>query len=186
MVEGPALAPLDSRVSLVCFELGAQEYAVDVSWVQEIIRLPEITRVPRAPDFVEGVVNLRGRILPVVDLRKRLALPCEPLGRKARIVIARLGGVPTAALQAPAAAATRAPAARATPFMVGLIVDQVTEVLRLSAAAVEPAPELVLKCLDNSFIRGVGRQSDRLLIVLDLERIFRRTEVEALTAPLTP
>lgn len=142
---------------LVSFHLGAEEYAVEIGCVQEVIRLPEITRVPRAPDFIEGVVNLRGRILPVVDLRKRLGMAAEAAGRHARIVVARLPGT-----------------------TVGLIVDRVSEVLHLDASQVAPAPDLVVTGLESAFIAGVGKHGDRLLILLDLERIFRREEEAAL------
>ena len=147
----------ESPTQFVTFQLGTEEYALEIGRVQEIIRLPEITRVPRAPGFIQGVVNLRGRILPVVDLRGRLGFPPEPFGRRTRIIVVRI------------------PEAR-----VGLIVDHVVEVLRLPAGAVDPAPELVVAGLDGACVKGVGKCADRLLILLDLDRIFQDDEAGAL------
>jgi purine-binding chemotaxis protein CheW len=154
---GGTSGPQDGHFQAVCFMLGSEEYALDIAQVQEIIRLPEIRSVPRSPDFVEGVVNLRGKILPVIDLRKRFNLPAGDPTRKSRIVVVNL-----------------------PPIYVGLQVDAVTEVLQIPVGAVEPAPDLVMTSLDASYIRGIAKLDARLLVVLDLGRILAPREVEAL------
>ncbi|MNK86395.1 Chemotaxis protein CheW [compost metagenome] len=142
---------------LVSFTLGAEEFAVDIGVVQEIVRMPEITKVPRSPAFVEGVVNLRGKIIPVVDLRKRFLLPASEATKSTRIVIVTLGG-----------------------RTVGMIVDAVSEVLRLSSEAIEATPEMVASQVQASFLKGIAKLEGRLLILPDLDRVL--DEDEALSA----
>ncbi len=144
-------------LQLVSFNLGTEEFAVDIAAVQEIVRMPEITKVPRSAAFVEGVVNLRGKIIPVVDLRKRFGLAVNPSTKSTRIIIVTIGG-----------------------RTVGMIVDGVSEVLRLGTDAVEAAPELVTSAIDASFIRGIAKLEGRLLILLDLDLILNQEEVRAL------
>lgn len=154
--DGP-VAAAEELAQLVTFFLGDEEYAVEIAGVQEIIRMTEITRVPRAPDFVEGVCNLRGRIVPVLDLRKRFGLEPVPHGRKTRIIIVKM--------------ATRT---------VGLLVDAVAEVLRMPRQAIDPPPDLVVAGVDSTYVRGVGKLEHRLIILLDLERILAHHEARAL------
>jgi purine-binding chemotaxis protein CheW len=144
-------------LQLVSFNLGSEEFAVDIAAVQEIVRMPEITQVPRSAEFVEGVVNLRGKIIPVVDLRKRFSLAVSPSTKSTRIIIVTIGG-----------------------RTVGMIVDGVSEVLRLGADAVEAAPELVTNTIDASFLRGIAKLEGRLLILLDLDLILNQEEARAL------
>ena len=142
---------------LVSFNLGTEEFGVDIGAVQEIVRMPEITKVPRSPDFVEGVVNLRGKIIPVVDLRKRFRLPVGEATKSTRIIIVTIGGK-----------------------TVGMIVDAVSEVLRLDAASVEPTPEMVASAIDSAFLKGIAKLDGRLLILLDLDLILDQEEAQAL------
>lgn len=153
----PAKSPANES-QLVSFLLGGEEYAVDIGFVQEIIRMQEITRVPEAPEFVEGVINLRGRVIPVLDLRKRFRLPASDDRGKMRIVVVATSG-----------------------RMVGLIVDAVREVLTLPASAIEPAPPVV-SGIGKEYLRGIGKRKDRLLILLDLTRILSSAEENALSA----
>lgn len=136
------------ELQLVSFNLGAEEFVVDIAAVQEIVRMPEITRVPRAPEFVEGVVNLRGKIIPVLDLRKRFRLPVTEPTKSTRIIIVAIAGK-----------------------TIGLIVDGVSEVLRLDAASVEATPEMVATQIDSAFLKGIAKLGGRLLILLDLDLI---------------
>ena len=144
-------------LQLVSFNLGTEEFGVDIGAVQEIVRMPEITKVPRSPDFVEGVVNLRGKIIPVVDLRKRFRLPVGEATKSTRIIIVTIGGK-----------------------TVGMIVDAVSEVLRLDAASVEPTPEMVASAIDSAFLKGIAKLDGRLLILLDLDLILDQEEAQAL------
>jgi len=144
-------------LQLVSFNLDTEEFGVDIGAVQEIVRMPEITKVPRSPDFVEGVVNLRGKIIPVVDLRKRFRLPVGEATKSTRIIIVTVGGK-----------------------TVGMIVDGVSEVLRLDAASVEPTPEMVASAIDAAFLKGIAKLEGRLLILLDLDLILNQEEARAL------
>lgn len=132
----------------VTCHVDGEEFAVDILSVQEIIRMVEITKVPKAPSFVEGVINLRGRIIPVLDLRRRLGVPGTERTAQSRIVVVMVRG-------------------RA----VGLVVDSVSEVLRIPKSAMEPAPALGAT-VGAEFIQGVGRLEDRLLTLLDLKRLL--------------
>lgn len=131
--------------------VGHEEFGLDVLSVQEINRLTDITPVPKAPPYVEGVINLRGRIIPALNLRRRFGLP--PIERTSR---------------------TRIIVAMVHQRMVGLLVDSVVEVLRLSKSAIEPPP-LVGASAGSEFTQGVGRIGDRLLIILDLNRLLQRS-----------
>lgn len=153
-----ALAGSISEMQLVTFNLGKEEFAVPILQIQEINRLVDITKVPRSPDFVEGVINLRGKVIPIIDLRKRFGLPQAELGKYARIVVVNMEG-----------------------RMVGLIVDSVSEVLRLSEGAIEPPPPVVAG-IDSEYIRGLGKLDGRLLILLDLSKILTKEERKELVA----
>lgn len=143
-------------LQLVTFRLGNEEFSLDILRVQEIIRHMELTRVPRTPDFVDGVINLRGRVIPVLDLRKRFGLPSDEKTNETRIIVVDVDSK-----------------------TVGLKVDAVSEVLRLPADTVEPAPAIVTGA-ESDYIKGVGKLDGRLLILLDVEKILTRTERDAL------
>jgi purine-binding chemotaxis protein CheW len=143
---------------LAVFRIGGQEYAIDIMRIQEIIPPLPITKVPKAPRFVEGVVELRGAILPVVDLRKRLDAPAEP-GRQQKIIIVELGG-----------------------RSLGLVVDGVREVLRLPQKEVRPPPELGLTGPAQTFFSGLCRSGSRIIMVIDLDRLLSSEEKVALGA----
>ena len=139
---------------LVVFDLSGEAYGVSIATVREIIRMQTITYVPDTPDFVEGVINLRGKVNPVVDLRKRFDLNVTSETDDSRIVVVDIGGED-----------------------IGVIVDAVTEVLRISENAVEPTSAL-MTTEDSYYIEGVAKLGDRLLILLDLERVLTAEERE--------
>jgi purine-binding chemotaxis protein CheW len=134
---------------LVSFKIGAEEFGVDILKVQEINKMTQITKVPNAPDFVEGVINLRGRVIPIIDLRTRLGLEKIDHTKDTRIIVVELDGK-----------------------TVGFIVDAVNEVLRIPANITEKPPELVAG-IDADYITAVGKLEDRLLILLDLNKILK-------------
>ncbi|NPV30353.1 MAG: purine-binding chemotaxis protein CheW [Firmicutes bacterium] len=140
------------EIQLVVFRLGAEEYGVPITQVQEINRLTTPTRIPKAPAFVEGVINLRGKVLPVIDLKKRFGLEGAAYTDEARIVVVEIAG-----------------------HTVGVIVDVVSEVLRLPVTSIEPPPA-VIAGITADYLRGVGKLDDRLLILLDLNKILTETE----------
>ncbi|SDM12984.1 CheW protein [Dendrosporobacter quercicolus] len=138
-------------LQLVVFRLANEEYGLPITKVQEINRLTPITKLPQTPVFMEGVINLRGRIIPVIDLRKRFELAVEEYTDDTRIIVVDFSGQ-----------------------TVGVIVDAVTEVVRLAAASVEPPPNNSV--LDARYIEGVGKMDNRLLILLAADQIFTSQE----------
>jgi purine-binding chemotaxis protein CheW len=146
----------DSLLQLVTFNISEEEFGVDILKVQEIIRTMEITKVPRAPEFVEGVINLRGKVIPILDLRRRFGMQARPHDKQTRIIVIELGSM-----------------------IVGFVVDGVSEVLRISASTVEPPPAVV-SGLESEYISGVGKLEDRLLILLDLNKLLSTSEKNAL------
>jgi len=144
-------------LQMVTFNIGGEEFGVEILTVQEIIRMMQITRVPKAPDFVEGVINLRGKVIPVIDLRKRFGMDSRGHDKNTRIVVVEIN-----------------------KMIVGFIVDSVSEVLRIPADTVEPPPPVVAG-LDSEYISGVGKLEDRLLILLDLDRLLSREEQQVLS-----
>lgn len=143
-------------LQLVTFRLGNEEYSMDILKVQEIIRHMDLTRVPRTPDFVDGVINLRGRVIPVLDLRKRFGMPADEKTDETRIIVVDVDN-----------------------SVVGFKVDAVSEVLRLPADTVEPPPTIV-KGAESDYIKGVGKLDNRLLILLDVARILSKSERDAI------
>jgi len=131
---------------LVTFQLGKEEYGIEISSVQEIIRATDITPVPGAPSHVRGVINLRGKIIPVVDLRTRFALPPSEASDAQRIVVVEL-----------------------REKRIGMLVDSVSQVIKIPSGVVEAMPEEATS-VDENFIKGVGKLEGRLIIILDLNR----------------
>jgi len=140
---------------LVCFRLGDENFGLDIYKVHDINRRVDITKIPKSPKFVEGVINLRGNIVPVIDLRRRFEMqPLENYTKENRIVVIENNGQ-----------------------TVGLAVDAVTEVLRIPVDAIEPTPDMVKSEVDSRYIEGITKLSDsRLLIVLDTDKIFSDDE----------
>ena len=143
-------------LQLVSFVIENEEFGIDILKVQEIIRPVKITRVPNAPAFVEGVINLRGRIVPVVDLRKRFGLPERAQDPHTRIIVVEL-----------------------VDKVVGFMMDAVKEVIRVDRSVIEPPPDLAIG-IDTHYIKGVVRLEDRLLILLELEEMLSADEKKTL------
>ena len=143
---------IDEIVQLVTFKLGNEEFALDILKVQEINRIVEITKVPKAPDFVEGVINLRGRVIPIVDIRKKFHLNIKEATKETRIIVVNI-----------------------INKTIGLIVDSVSEVLRINSSTIQPPPPLIAG-LDSDYIKGVGKLDERLIILLDIDKIFTTGE----------
>ena len=143
---------------IVGLELAGESYGVEIGRIQEIIRMQPITAVPNGPAFIEGLTNLRGRVIPVMDLRQRFGLAAPEPDRRSRIVVAELGA-----------------------HTVGLIVDGVSEVLRVAGEQIEPPSSLVTTA-DSAFLRGVARLDERLILLLDLAHILSGGEQDALSA----
>jgi purine-binding chemotaxis protein CheW len=146
-------------VQVVSFRLGREEYGVDISQVQEIIRLVDITHVPRAPRFIEGVINLRGQLIPIIDLRTRFDMARIEPTKSTRIVVTEIGSK-----------------------RIGIVVDSVSEVLNIPVENVEETPEIVAG-VGTEYIRSVGKLGDRLIIMLDLTRVVSGDEKRQLEGP---
>lgn len=146
----------ESIRQFVEFKIGEEIYGVDILKVKTIERMMPITRVPKAPSFVEGVINLRGEIVPVIDLKKRFDLPPGKTTENTRIIIVNVNDI-----------------------TVGMIVDSATEVIQLSQDAIEPAPTITTG-IDSDYIEGVGKMGDKLLILLNLAKVLRPQEIDKL------
>jgi purine-binding chemotaxis protein CheW len=146
----------DDFEQLVVFQLSNEFYGVDIGDVNTIIRMQEVTQVPQTPSFVEGVINLRGSIIPVIDLRKRFALEVGAITKSSRIVVVE-----------------------ATGQMIGMIVDAVAETLRIHTDSIEP-PSPVIAGIDVEYLRGIGKIDDRLLILLNLDKVLTGQETDVI------
>jgi purine-binding chemotaxis protein CheW len=146
----------DELLQLVSFNIGEEEFGVDILKVQEINRMVEITRVPNAPEYVDGVINLRGKVIPVINLRRRFGLQRKERDKNTRIIVVELSGK-----------------------VLGFVVDAVSEVLRIPNSVTEPPPSIIAG-IKAEYITAIGKLENRLLILLDLERVLTVEENEEL------
>lgn len=147
----------EEMIQLLVFRMGDEEYAVDILQARGIEHLDQgITRVPKAPAFVEGVINLRGEVVPIVDLRKRFGLATRGIGYDTRLIIVEVNGE-----------------------LVGMIVDAIIEVLRVPSSAIENAPEIA-RGVDAQYLAGVAKMEERLVVLLNLERALSPQETQEL------
>ncbi|NOY52697.1 MAG: chemotaxis protein CheW [Deltaproteobacteria bacterium] len=142
----------ESFLTLMGFKLAEEEYAVDIMQIKEITIPTELTPIPRAPEYILGILSLRGNILPVFDAKRRLGLPAREETHRTRIIIVNHQGE-----------------------QVGLLVDDITSAARISASAIEPPPP-ILNGVEAEYITGVGRVNDRMIILMDIEKICRMEE----------
>ena len=147
---------MDKDIQIVGFRIGRETFGLPIAMVREIARVPEITSVPNAPDYIEGVINLRGRIIPVVDLRKRLGEKVIESSKRNRIVVVELES-----------------------RSIGLIVNSASEVIKIPPSDIE-APHSVFQEGELNYITGVGKLRGRLVMMLDLSKILQRGELRRL------
>jgi purine-binding chemotaxis protein CheW len=147
---------------LVGFRIGEETYGVQIGAVREIVRVPEITAVPNAPELIEGVINLRGKIIPVMDLRKRFGSSAIQADKKNRILVVELEN-----------------------RLLGLIVSSASEVLKIPPSEIEP-PGAVFAEGESSYVTGVGKLKGRLVILLDIARLLRQPEYRKLEEAAEP
>jgi len=145
----------DELLQLVSFRLGQEEFGIDILKVQEINRMVDITHVPQAPSYCEGVINLRGKVIPVIDLRTKFGLEAKPRDKETRIAVCDVNDM-----------------------QIGMIVDSVQEVLRIPGSSVEACPEIATR-VGQDYIKGVAKLENRLLLFLDISKIA--AEVQSLT-----
>jgi purine-binding chemotaxis protein CheW len=153
-------AQTEELLQLVSFTIGQEEFGLDIQCIQEINRMVDITRVPNAPDFVTGVINLRGKVIPIIDLRKRFGFPPKESDKNTRIIVVELGDI-----------------------VVGFVVDTVHEVIRIPKSITEPPPPIIAG-IGSEFIISVAKLENRLLILLDLERLLRDKEKQQLESTI--
>ena len=138
----------EETVQSILFRMGKEYYGLSISLVREIIKPLPITRFPKSPDYVEGVIDLRGKILPIVNLRKMFGLPAVEITEETRFVDLQLDGLD-----------------------VGIVVDQVSEVMHIPTSLIEPAPPIVAG-VEGKFLNGIARLQDKLILLLNLDEIF--------------
>ncbi len=138
----------ENIMQLVSFNIAEEEFGINIMVVKEIIRMIDITRVPNTHNYVHGVINLRGKVVPIIDLRKRLGMPSKDISSETRIIVIELDS-----------------------NMIGFIVDQVNEVININALITEESPKLSTN-INSDFIKSIAKLKDRLLILLDLEKII--------------
>jgi len=144
-------AKIEQELQLVTFRLASEEYGLPITKVREINRLVPVTKLPQTPSFMEGIINLRGRIIPVIDLRKRFEMSVAAHDDDTRIIIVDISGQ-----------------------IVGVTVDAVVEVVRLNTGNIEPSPANVV--VDAQYIEGVGKIDDRLIILLNIDKVLTNSE----------
>lgn len=142
----------------VVFQLHTEEYGIDISHVREIVQMQGITKLPHAADFIEGIINLREQVIPIVDLKKRFYGLKTEITDSSRIIVVNAG-----------------------EHIVGIIADEVSEVLRLTQEMIEPPPQIINKTFSQSGIKGIGKLDKRLLILIDFAEAFsagEKTQIE--------
>ncbi len=141
---------------LISFAVGSEDYGMEILKVKEVIRAPQLTRLPKAPSFVKGIINLRGDVIPIVDLRDKFGLENIEHTTRTRIIVVDVDG-----------------------RHIGLVVDSASQVVRIPFDEIEPAPPII-GGLSTEYIRGVGKLDDRLIILLNIEHILSSTELSEL------
>ena len=146
----------DELIQLVSFILADEEYGVEVLKVREIIRMPTITKMPNVPPYVEGIINLRGKVIPIISMRRRFNLMENENSNHTRIIIMDIGG-----------------------SLTGFVVDAVSEVIRIHSSEIQPPPSMVLSGgIAQEFITGVFNHTERLLVIIDIGRMFSDAELD--------
>lgn len=145
---------------MVLFELGSEIYGLDIATVHEIIRMQPITRVPKAPFYVEGVINLRGKVIPVIDMGKRFGLEKVERAKNNRIVVVNINDT-----------------------ILGIIVDAVTEVIRIPTESIEPVSDIITAA-KSDYLMGIAKLTDKMVILLELDKLLSGDSILAsLAAP---
>jgi purine-binding chemotaxis protein CheW len=164
-LEGASCAALAGKY--MTFQLAQEVYGLEILSVRELIGLMEITRMPRVPEFIRGVINLRGRVIPVIDLRLKFGMPATAATEQTVIIVVQcqMAG---------------------RPLTMGVLVDLVLEVLSIEGAQIEPPPDLGAASVEGQFIRGVGKAGDRVVFLLDIARVLTGADAAALARAAAP
>lgn len=148
----------EENLHLVTFELSGEEFGVDIMQVSEVLPVPRITRIPQAPECVKGLINLRGKILVVIDLNKRLGFSSNETDSLSRIIMVEIKDT-----------------------VIGMLVNSVKEVMCLPLSSIEPTPETIKSKINAEYLTGVGKVGNRLLILLNLAKVLGEEEIEELS-----
>lgn len=157
--EAPAAERRTGTGQFVAFRLGDSEFGAAIDQVREILVFGRSTVVPKVPEFIEGVINVRGKVIPVLNLAKRFGIPGRPPGPETRVVVVE-----------------------AAEQVVGMVVDSVTEVIKVPFDAIEPPPPLIA-AISARFLHGIAKLEDRILVILNLDRVLSPEELLELRAP---
>ena len=142
----------DTLLQLVTFAVGSEKFGIDILHVEEIMKMVQITRLPGSPDVIEGIINLRGKVIPVMDIRMKMHLPRKEYDSDTRIIVTETKGE-----------------------TVGMIVDSVAEVLRMPASLTEPPPDTI-SGIDSRFVISIGKLENKMLILIDVEQLMGSRE----------
>lgn len=145
-----------TSVQIVCFKIGKEEYGIDILKVQEILNLPRITLLPKAAEFILGVIDLRGKVLPIIDLSKRFGIESSNASKTARAIVVKIKGK-----------------------KVGLAIDSVSHVVKVDSEVIEPPPAIV-KGISGRYIVGIAKVNEEFVVILDIDQIFSPSELTAL------
>jgi len=154
----PAKTAAVEESQLLVFSLQKEELGINIEWVREVLPQKEIHPLPKAPDFIEGVINLRGHIIAVIDLRKKFKLSVLEENANKRVIICKI-----------------------KDFIAGLIVDSVSEVLTLPEIHINPTPKIVSIQTVEGYIKGIARIGERVIVILDLEKILSEEETQKMS-----
>ena len=146
-----------NSMQVVCFKIGQEEYGIEILQVQEILKLPKVTKLPRSAGYIMGVMDLRGRVIPIVNLGKRFGSDIEDSGSEKRAIVVDIRGRP-----------------------IGLAIDTVSHVVKLDSEDIEPPPPIV-KGISGRYIVGVAKHDDGFVIILDIDQIFSSEELNILS-----
>ncbi|MBI4745441.1 MAG: purine-binding chemotaxis protein CheW [Deltaproteobacteria bacterium] len=144
---------MSNEVQLACFKVGEEMYAADIMLIREIILCRKVTRIPNAPDFIEGIINQRGKAIPVIDMRKRLGLEHKERSRDTRIIVMKFQDCKR----------------------VGIIVDSVVKVLKREEGDIQAVPRIA-KGIESEYLSGIVRDGEEMVLILDMERVLTTTE----------
>lgn len=148
---------VDDTIQVIVFNLGEERYGVEISQIKEIILITQVTHIPNVPDFVEGVLNLRGQIVGIINLRKKLGKEPKKNDENTRIIVIEYGS-----------------------STIGMMVDSVSEVKYLSSKNIEEIPRFLALKDDSKFLKGIGKLEDGLLTLMDLKELFSESELEGI------
>ena len=147
----------DTTTQLVSFTVGKEKYGVHIGQVQEIIRMPEITHIPQTEDYIKGIINLRGNIIPIIDMRTRFNMDAKDYSELTRVIVLGI-----------------------LDKLVGIVVDSVSKVIELPENDIEDAPDII-NGLSKEYIEGVGKMDDDMIIILDADKVLTAEEIKILS-----